>query len=116
GVQRTTPRTYIMEVLILRRRDHCAGAPPALSEVYRHNVGFVARALRRLGVADEHLDDVVHDVFLIVHRRLGDYDGRAPLRSWLYGIARGVAANYRRGQLRAQRRLQLIYSEPTGPL
>ena len=55
----------------------------------------------------------MHEVFLVVHRRLADYDGRAEMRSWLYGIARGVASNHRRGETRERRRLRLV-SPPVG--
>lgn len=88
---------------------------PELAEVYRAHVGFVWRVLRRLGVADAALEDVVHDVFLVVHRRLGEYDGRAALTTWLFGIARGVASNHRRGVARAQRRLSVAPSPGAAP-
>jgi RNA polymerase sigma-70 factor (ECF subfamily) len=31
-----------------------------------------------------------------VHRRRRDFDGRAPLRHWIYGIAKGVGRNHGR--------------------
>ena len=90
---------------------------PALSlaEVYRCHAGFVWRVLRRLGVADAALEDVVHDVFLVVHRRLPEYDGRAALTTWLFGVARGVASNHRRGVARAQRKLSVAPTPTAGP-
>jgi RNA polymerase sigma-70 factor (ECF subfamily) len=76
----------------------------------------VWRVVRRLGIADAAVEDVMHDVFLVVHRRLPDFDGRASMTTWLYNIARGVAANHRRGRTREQRRLQLVQPSPTaGP-
>jgi RNA polymerase sigma-70 factor (ECF subfamily) len=89
--------------------------PPRLDEVYRRHVGFVWRSLRRLGVDEASVEDVVHEVFVVVHRRLDAYDGRAAMTSWLYGIARGVAANHRRGRGRAQRRLELVGRAPAAP-
>ena len=50
------------------------------------------------------VDDVLHDVFLVVHRRLDDYDGRSSMRSWLYGVARRVALHHRRSGVRRVRR------------
>jgi RNA polymerase sigma-70 factor (ECF subfamily) len=41
------------------------------------------------------VDDACQEVFLIVHRRLPEFDGRA-LRSWLYAICLRVASEYRR--------------------
>ena len=87
----------------------------SLAEVYRAHAGFVWRVVRRLGVAEEALEDVVHDVFLVVHRRLGEYDGRAALTTWLFGIARGVASNHRRGQARSLRKLSVAPGPTPGP-
>jgi len=85
-----------------------------LAEVYRCHAGFVWRVVRRLGVPEAALEDVVHDVFLVVHRRLAEYDGRAALTTWLFGIARGVASNHRRGVARAQRKLSVaLLEEPS---
>jgi RNA polymerase sigma-70 factor (ECF subfamily) len=71
-------------------------APPAFEEVFTSHGRFVWRALRYLGVAEGDLDDACQEVFLVVHRRLGDFQGRSTLRSWVYGIALRVAADYRK--------------------
>lgn len=71
-------------------------ALPTVAELYDRHAAMVFRALRALGVADASLDDAVQDVFLVVHRRLGEFEGRAALTTWLYGIARRVASDYRR--------------------
>ncbi|MCH9684780.1 MAG: sigma-70 family RNA polymerase sigma factor [Deltaproteobacteria bacterium] len=69
--------------------------PRALSAVYREHHAFVWRSLRCLGVVDTALDDAVQDVFVVVHRRLGQFEGRASVRTWLYQIARRIAWRYR---------------------
>lgn len=84
-------------------------APPAdprppFEAVYRAQVGFVWRCLRRLGVLEAEIEDAAHEVFLVVHRRLPEFDGRAAITTWLYAIARGVASNRRRGDDRRERR------------
>jgi len=86
---------------------------PTLAGLYREHVGFVWRVVRRLGVPEAVAEDVVQEVFLVARRRLPDYEGRGAPTSWLYGIARGVTANYRRGQARAERRLRVV-SGPHG--
>ena len=70
---------------------------PALSfdEVYAAHVTFVWRVLRALGVAPGQLEDAAQDVFVVVHRRLGDFEGRSSITTWLFGIMRRVAARYR---------------------
>lgn len=71
------------------------------AEVYDAHFRFVWRSLRRLGVAEADVADAVQDVFLVVHRRLGDFEGRAKVTTWLYGICFRVARDRRRlGELR----------------
>jgi RNA polymerase sigma-70 factor (ECF subfamily) len=67
-----------------------------LEGVYRGQFKEVWRVLRRLGVSQAQLDDAAQDVFLVVQRRLGQFDHAAPLRSWVFGIAVRVASDYRR--------------------
>lgn len=86
-----------------------------LCAVYREHVDFVWRVTRRLGVPDAAVDDVVHDVFLIVQRRLDDYDARFSMRSWLVGITRRVCKDYFRSRDRARARLRLVPGRPTEP-
>jgi RNA polymerase sigma-70 factor (ECF subfamily) len=63
---------------------------------YREHFRFVWRIVRRLGIDGHQVDDAVQDVFLVVHRRLGDFEGRSAAKTWLYGIVRRVVADHRR--------------------
>jgi RNA polymerase sigma-70 factor (ECF subfamily) len=74
---------------------------PSFQAVYTEFFRAMWRTLRRLGVPHAQLDDAVQDVFIVVHRRLPEFDGRS-LRGWLYAIAVRVASDHRRGA--AQRR------------
>jgi RNA polymerase sigma-70 factor (ECF subfamily) len=76
--------------------------PFTFDDVYERHIDFVWRILRRLGVPARSLDDAAQDVLLVVHRRLGSFDGRAPLRRWLAGICVRVA----RQEYRTRRRRQ----------
>lgn len=93
-----------------------AESPHALDfdAVYREHAAFVWRVGRAMGVSNLHIDDVVHDVFLVVVRRLGDYDPGHSMRAWLAGITRRVVGHLRRKQGREQRRLQAL-PEPEPP-
>jgi RNA polymerase sigma-70 factor (ECF subfamily) len=71
-----------------------------LSVVYEAQFDFVWRSARRLGVSPLYLDDVVQEVFLVVHRRLLEFEGRSTLRSWLFGITRRVVRDQRRSAQR----------------
>jgi RNA polymerase sigma-70 factor (ECF subfamily) len=70
-------------------------AVPDLGAVYEAHFRYVWRCLRSLGVRDAQLDDALQDVFVVVQRKLGDFDGRAELRTWLYAIALRIARKYR---------------------
>jgi len=68
---------------------------PSIEEVYQTNFKYVWRCLRALGVGDAALDDAVQDVFLVVQKKLGQFDGKGQLRTWLYAIALRIARRYR---------------------
>jgi len=65
-------------------------------DVYREHFRFVWRSLRRLGVPESDVADSAQDVFLVVHRRLGEFEGRSKMTTWLFGIALRVARDRRR--------------------
>ena len=74
--------------------------PTTLADIYRDHFPFVWRMVRRLGVSDAQVEDAVQDVFIVVHRRLPDFEARSSVRTWLAGIVRRVARDYRRTSAR----------------
>jgi RNA polymerase sigma-70 factor, ECF subfamily len=88
-----------------------APTPDAVGRLYDEHFDFVWRTLGRLGVTLDQREDAVHDVFLVVHRRLGTYEGRSSLKTWLFGIAHRVAKVHRR--LGAQRRSDVPHDDET---
>jgi RNA polymerase sigma-70 factor (ECF subfamily) len=85
---------------------------PTLAAVYGAHFRYVWRCLRSLGVRDAQLDDALQDVFVVVQRKLDDFDGGAELRTWLYAIALRIARKYRE---RAQRDPLPLDLEPELP-
>jgi RNA polymerase sigma-70 factor, ECF subfamily len=71
-------------------------AEPLFRDLFDANIGLVWKVLRRLGVHERDLEDEAHEVFVVVHRRLDDYDVERPFRTWLLGICYRRAADYRR--------------------
>jgi RNA polymerase sigma-70 factor, ECF subfamily len=71
-------------------------AVPSFDEVYTAHFAFVWRVLRTFGVTDAAIEDAAQDVFVVVHRRLPEFEGRAAITTWLFAIARRVAGAYRR--------------------
>jgi RNA polymerase sigma-70 factor (ECF subfamily) len=65
-------------------------------QVFRENAPFVWRTLRRLGVREADVDDVCQEVFVVVHRKLAEFEGRSSLRTWIYGICIRTASAHRK--------------------
>lgn len=65
-------------------------------EVYDAHFRFVWRTLRRLGVRDEDCGDAAQEVFLVVHRKLSEFEGKSKITTWLYTICMRVARDRRR--------------------
>lgn len=78
-------------------------------QVYRQHADFVWRTLARFGVPERDRADQTQEVFVIVHRQLPSFRQDAALTTWLYEIARRVAAGYRR---RAYHRRESVQDAP----
>lgn len=78
---------------------------PSFPEVYESCFSYVWTCLRRLGVWERDLEDATHDVFVVVHRRMDDFDATRPLKPWLAGIATRVASEFHR---RARHRHEVV--------
>jgi RNA polymerase sigma-70 factor, ECF subfamily len=79
--------------------------------IYDEHFDFVWRNVRRLGVPEASADDAVQDVFIVVHRRLGEFEGRSTLQTWLYGIIVRVARDYRRSRARQDAKVAAVAAE-----
>jgi len=77
-------------------------------EIYGQCFDYVWSTLRRFGVWDKDLEDAAHELFIVVHRRLDDYDRARPIKPWLVGIAFRVASDFRR---RASNRREIMDDE-----
>ena len=65
-------------------------------QVYQRELDYLIGSLRRLGVPGSDIEDVLHEVFLVMLTRWADYDRARPVRPWLFGIAFRVASSQRR--------------------
>ncbi len=99
GVQiRSLPRA------VLHSAAHVVPPPADLAQVYSDHFRFVWRCLKRLGVPEEQLDDAVQEVFLVVHRKLADFDGQSALSTWLYAIALRISRRVHRARSKERHR------------
>lgn len=67
----------------------------SFEEIYRTFFDRVHRWTRALGGPPAEREDLVQDVFLVVHRRLPDFDGQN-VDGWLYQITRRRVRDFRR--------------------
>lgn len=64
--------------------------------IFDEHARYVIRTLRHLGVREADVEDVAQEVFVTVHRKLPEFEGRSKLRTWLYAICLRVASDHRR--------------------
>ncbi len=69
---------------------------PTFDEVYAAHVDYVWRLIARLGVPARAVPDVAQDAFVVVHKKLPEFEGRSAVRTWLFQIVRNVVHDYRR--------------------
>src|SRR3954470_17891811 len=70
--------------------------------IYESEVAYVWSSLRRLGAPERDLEDLAHDLFVVVHRKLPEYDRTRPIRPWLFGIPLRIGARARRAPSRPE--------------
>jgi RNA polymerase sigma-70 factor (ECF subfamily) len=71
-------------------------AVPSLDALYRAHARTVARWAAHLGGPRLDVDDAVHEVFLVVGKRLPQFRGDAKITTWLYRITERVVRGGRR--------------------
>jgi RNA polymerase sigma-70 factor (ECF subfamily) len=77
--------------------------------IFEEHAASVYRTLRYLGIAEADLMDAAQEVFLVVDRRRGEFEGRARLSTWIHEICVRVVLSTRR---RRRRRHEDLVAEP----
>jgi RNA polymerase sigma-70 factor (ECF subfamily) len=97
GVQRSTTAKF--DVAQLREATNHGAArlagPFDFAQIYDAWFEHVARWIHALGAPPADTEDLTQEVFLVVRRRLPDFDGRN-LPAWLYRIASRQVWQHRR--------------------
>lgn len=105
------------EDIALARRI-ASGERGALEELYgRHRIALFGYLLG-LAPDRETAEEILQDTLVAVWRSAGSYEGRSPLRTWLFGVARGQAHNTlrrRRFSLADPSELEHLASEEPEP-
>lgn len=70
--------------------------PPDAGALYAEHVHMVTRWAERLAGPAFDLEDIVHEVFCVAHRRLPHFRGDSSVATWLFGITDNVVRHLRR--------------------
>jgi RNA polymerase sigma-70 factor, ECF subfamily len=83
---------------------------------YDAHARFVWRSLLRIGVPESDVADAAQEVFVVVHKRLAEFEGRSKATTWLFAICLRVASDRRR-TARAHREIASVdpAHDPSGP-
>lgn len=94
--------------------DHLDSARPRLEALFIAHHAELMAFVRRRG-ADAIAEDVVADTFIVAWRRLDDIPVGSE-RAWLFGVARRLLANARRGQRRGMKAVERFAADaPSSP-
>ena len=89
-----------------------AAADLDVARLYREHAPFVWASLQRMGVRAPDLEDVLQEVFVVVHNRIATFDGSSKETTWLFGICMRVASAYRRRGFRQKETCVAVPPEP----
>lgn len=93
------------------------GDQASLGLLFDRHHADVRRLVRRLGIGPADAEDLVQQTFLEVAAAADRFDGRAPMRTWILGIAAMMVRRHRRSFARWLRGLGAIHaSDSARPL
>ncbi|WP_371783206.1 RNA polymerase sigma factor [Streptosporangium subroseum] len=78
--------------------------PARFESVYREAYGQITAYAARRCDSPQDAADVVAETFVVAWRRIDELPPGEEATPWLYGVARKVLANHRRGEVRRQAR------------
>ena len=69
-------------------------------DAFQREFDYLLRTLRRLGASRDDVEDLAHEVFLVLYRAWDSYDPTRSFRAYLFGIAFKVAYGHFRKKKR----------------
>jgi RNA polymerase sigma-70 factor (ECF subfamily) len=79
------------------------GDMAAFEELYKASSGFVYNVALRITNNPSDADEVTQDVFVKVHKKLGDFGFRSAFKTWVYRITANTALNHCKWRLRREK-------------
>ena len=74
------------------------GDAAAFEEVYRAHAGRLYNLVLRMSGSTQEAEDLLQEVFLHAHRKLGSFRGDSSLGTWLYRLAVNHCLDFLRGR------------------
>ena len=71
---------------------------PPFETIYEQYFDFVWASAKRLGVGSAAVDDVVQEIFMVIHSKIQTLRQPQSLRSWIYGIVRRTVSDHHRSR------------------
>ena len=84
----------------------------SFESIYRHYFDFVWSSVRRLGVSPAAADDVVQEIFIVIHSRVHTLEKPDALRSWIYSVVRRTVSSYHRSKRSMHASGAVLAAEP----
>jgi RNA polymerase sigma-70 factor (ECF subfamily) len=74
------------------------GDAAAFEELYRSHAGRLYNLVYRMAGAQHEAEDLLQEIFLQAHRKLGSFKGESSLGTWLYRLAVNHCLDFLRGR------------------
>src|SRR3954464_12104470 len=87
------PRSRVPEPERSEPEKNCVAA-------FERELDYLYATLQRLGAPPADIDDLLQDIFVVLHRHWPTLDLERPLRPWLFGVAFRVVRSQRRRRAR----------------
>jgi RNA polymerase sigma-70 factor (ECF subfamily) len=69
-------------------------------QAFDREIDYLFWTLQRLGARPSDTEDLLQDIFAVLHKKWSALDTTRPLRPWLFGVAFRMVRTYRRRQAR----------------
>jgi len=76
----------------------CNGDAAAFEELYRTHAGRLYGVAFRMAGSAQEAEDLLQEMFLHAHRKLGTFRGESSLGTWLYRLGMNQCLDYLRGK------------------
>lgn len=93
-----------------------AGDAGAFEEIYRRHAARVYALACRLAGSTADGEDLLQEIFLLVHRKIGSFKGEAALGTWIYRLATNCCLDFLRSRQHRERQATGALDETVPPM